>query len=118
MGLYACRDEDDNGLVLTPCWHAGRGVDYVAAQIIAAMDQAGPAVADKLLGQQRPAGLTRRSLSRPADRSTDRGGARCAMPITGSRDVVIVGLLTAATPRGGREGVVPAVGSPRISSRE
>jgi len=50
MGLYACRDEDDNGLVLTPCWHAGRGVDYVAAQIIAAMDQAGPAVADKLLG--------------------------------------------------------------------
>lgn len=52
-GLYACRDEDDNDLVLT---HAGMpdAVDYLARAVLAACDKAGIAVPEQWLADTCP----------------------------------------------------------------
>jgi len=52
-GLYACRDEDDNDLVLT---HAGMpdAVDYLARAVLAACDKAGIAVPEQWLADNCP----------------------------------------------------------------
>lgn len=54
MGLYACRDEDDNDRVLT---HAGMpdAVDSLGSQAIRAMKNAGLDISDDWLGDMCPA---------------------------------------------------------------
>jgi hypothetical protein len=54
MGLYACRDENDNDLVLT---HAGTPdvVDNLGSQTIRTMKNAGLGVPDDWLGDTCPA---------------------------------------------------------------
>lgn len=53
-GLYACRDEDDNDLVLT---HAGMpdAVDDLAHTVLAACDKGGVAVPEQWLADNCPA---------------------------------------------------------------
>jgi len=52
-GLYACRDEDDNDLVLT---HAGMpdAVDHLARAVLAACDKAGIAVPEQWMADNCP----------------------------------------------------------------
>jgi len=52
-GLYACRDEDDNDLVLT---HAGTPdtVDYLARAVLATCDKAGIAVPEQWVADNCP----------------------------------------------------------------
>ena len=52
-GLYACRDEDDNDLVLT---HAGMpdAVDHLARAVVATCDKAGIAVPEQWVADNCP----------------------------------------------------------------